>query len=156
MARREELLKSVQQRSAPELAGAAPVDDDLDHWDGRHPYTAFKAVDTRQYRLRLRPAAPPWDSVKYQYLLHMPEDDRGTFLCLVFTVLVVVIKGRNLQPISAAIGRESCSVLWQYSPTRFNPPTDPAAPFIETLDIRLETRGQVLEEAMKDIAAGGV
>ena len=112
---------------------------------GAGAYEAFKAVDRRQYRLAIRPANRAWERVTYSYLLRVVEDGAfGTELCLVYTFMVVVIKGRNLQPIGDAIDAESCMFIQQYDGDKWEKPTDTAAPFIESIEIHVERPAEVL------------
>lgn len=104
------------------------------------PYEAFKIASKRQLRLKVRPAMRAWERINYGYLLRIVEDGiYGTEIALVFTFSVIVIKGRNLQPIAEAIDAECCEFVQQYDPTRWNKPTDATAPFIEEMTIHVHT-----------------
>ncbi len=98
-------------------------------------YAAFKAVDRRQIRLKVRPSSGPWERVTYSYLLHMPEDEQGTYLALIFTFMTVVVKGRNLQELAEAIGDERCEFIQAYDPKKWKKPKDTSAAFIETIEV---------------------
>ena len=103
----------------------------------KHEYEAFKAVDRRQLRLKIRPASPSiWERVTYAYLLHIMEDgEAGTQVVLVFTFMVVVITGRNLQAVAEAIEQERCDFIQAYDPGKWARPEDPGAAFIESIVI---------------------
>lgn len=103
-------------------------------------YEAFRVANKRQLRLKICPALRAWERMHYGYLLRIVEDGLyGTELALVFTFSVVVIKGRNLQPIAEAIDAEACEFIQQYDPARWQTPTDATAPFIEDIAIHVHT-----------------
>lgn len=110
-------------------------------------YRAFKAVDRRQIRLKIRPASGPRDRVTYSYLLHMPEDEQGTYLGLVFTFMTVAIKGRNLQEVAEAIAEERCDFIQAYDPAKWPKPKNADAAFIEVIEIQAPAREGSTEDA---------
>jgi hypothetical protein len=57
----------------------------------------------------------------------------GTELALVYSFLMVKIKGRNLQPVIAAILDNRCEFIQDFDAREFLPP-DPAAPLIESIE----------------------
>ena len=70
----------------------------------------------------------------YRYLMDVSFNGQyGTELVLVYSFLMVKIKGRNLQPVVAAILENSCHFIQDYHPNEFLPPP-PNAPFIETIE----------------------
>ena len=92
-------------------------------------YVAYKSVDRRQVRLKIRPALQAWERVPYSYLLRIVENSEyGTELGLVYTFMVVTVAGRNLQAIADAIETENCDFIQAFDPVRFDVPTDHAAP----------------------------
>ena len=118
-------------------AGASPTRPLLP--GGAEGYEAFRAVDRRQYRLAIRPANGGWERVTYSYLLRIVEDGGlGTQICLVYTFMVVIIKGRNLNAVADAIDAESCLFVQEYDSVRWQKPADASAPFIDSIEIHAE------------------
>ena len=106
---------------------------------GSDEYQAFKAVDRRQFRLAIRPTNHAWERVPYGYLLRVVEDGvYGTELCLVYTFAVFVILGRNLTGIADAIADERCEFVQEYDESRWPMPTDPNAPFVESIEVHVQ------------------
>jgi len=106
---------------------------------GSDEYQAFKAVDRRQFRLAIRPTNHAWERVPYGYLLRVVEDGiYGTELCLVYTFAVFVILGRNLTGIADAIADERCEFVQEYDESRWPMPTDPSAPFVESIEVHVQ------------------
>jgi hypothetical protein len=113
----------------------------------RDDYRAFHAVDRQQFRLRVRPVSLAWERLTYNYLLRIVEDNGyGTEIALVYTFCVVVIKGRNLQPIAEAIDAESCEFIQQYDPDTWQKPSDAQAPIIDNIKIHSDPGFQVSEK----------
>ena len=136
------------RKKPTETAGAPIV--------GAGEYEAFKAVDRRQYRLKIRPSMRAWERVPYAYLHRIVEDGAfGTELCLIYAFMVVVIKGRNLHLVADAIDEERCEYVQQYDPDKWAKPTDASAAFIESIDIHVETRVEAADESLTDITAAG-
>lgn len=105
-------------------------------------YAAFKVgggdAGRKVAALEIRTREPLWPAPGYNGLLYTMEDgEAGTFLALVFSCMQVYVKGRNLRPISAAIRRHRCAVLWEYNPGRWTMPADPSAPFIASIALHL-------------------
>lgn len=110
-------------------------------------YMAFRAVDKRQFRLRVRPVADIWDRLPYRMLLRIMEQGKsGTSLTLVYSFMAVQITGRNLGPVADAVEREVCDFIEEFDPLRHDKPEDAAAPFIEKIVLHappgMETMGQ--------------
>ena len=106
---------------------------------GSDDYQAFKAVDRRQVRLALRPTSHAWERVPYGYLLRVVEDGiYGTELCLVYTFAVFVILGRNLSAIADAIANERCEFVQEYDESRWPMPSDPNAPFVDSIEVHVQ------------------
>lgn len=123
----------------------------------RVPYTAYKAGDNPLVRLKIRPKDRAWERLSYGYLQRMIEDGiYGTLVVLIYSAAVVVIKGKNLQPISDAIDGETCEFIQEFDPARWAMPTDDKEPFIEELTVHVETREQIVRTsdwALADIEA---
>jgi hypothetical protein len=71
----------------------------------------------------------------YRYLMDVAFNGQyGTEIALIYSFLMVKIKGRNLQPVIAAILENSCNFIQDYHPGEFSQvPQD--APYIESIEI---------------------
>ncbi len=120
----------------------------------RTVYEAFRASHERQYRLKVRPALRAWERINYSYLHRIVEDGiYGTEIGLIFSFAVILIKGRNLTPIAEAIDRETCEFIQQFDASRWPEPSDPKTPFVETIDIHVQTKVEASDELLARIAA---
>jgi hypothetical protein len=124
---------------------------------GKQPYLAFKAVNRRQLRLWVKSAHNGGqfrlgERLAYSYLHRIVDDDLlNQQLALVYQFGVVIVRGRNLYAVAEAIEREVCEWIQPYIPDRWENPADQAAPFIETIDIRVdrEQMAKLLDEFME-------
>lgn len=113
-------------------------------------YLAFKAVNRRQLRLHVKSAHTTGsyrggERLTYSYLHRILDDDGlDEQLALVFQFCVVMIRGRNLFSVAEAIEREVCEWIQPFDPVKWERPTDPKAPYIESIDIRVD-REQMLK-----------
>jgi hypothetical protein len=115
---------------------------------GRQAYEAFNAVDRERKRLHIRPAVQPWVWASNSYLQYIAEDSgRGTRFSLVFGFLVVVITGRNLGKMIAAINSENCEFIEEFDPSRHAKP-EPDEPVIESIAYYMdkEKRAEILDD----------
>ena len=124
-------LAQFRKEKSPSGESSSPI--------GSDEYQAFKAVDRRQMRLAVRPTNHAWERVPYGYLLRVVEDGiYGTELCLVYTFAVFVILGRNLTTIADAIADERCEFVQEYDESRWPMPSDPNAPFVESIEVHVQ------------------
>lgn len=137
-----DLLNQFRSGSQPKVvAGPSPV-----------AYEAYKLSHDRQYRLKVRPALRAWERINYSYLHRIVEDGiYGTEIGLIFSFAVILIKGRNLTPIAEAIDRETCELVQQFDASRWPAPTDPKAPFIDKIEIHVQTKVQASDELLASI-----
>ena len=110
-------------------------------------YLAFRAVDKRQFRLRVCPADDIWDRLPYRMLLRIMEPGlEGTAITLVYSFMAVEIVGKNLRDVATAIERELCDIVEAFDPLRHDKPADPNAPFIQKIVLHaaagMETMGK--------------
>ena len=104
-------------------------------------YAAFGTRDKVQ-RLRICGAAALVHSPGYNVLLDVVSDGRnGTYFILVYTALLVRIKGANLQKMIFAIENAHADFIQEFDPERWKKPTDATAPFIESIEIKVTTGG---------------
>jgi hypothetical protein len=98
-------------------------------------YEAFKAQDKNR-RLDILRVNGANHSPAYAYLINIiwDGDEYGAAMVLEYSTMQVRIKGKNLQPIVAAIKKSTCSFIQDYDPQCFLPP-QPNEPMIESIEI---------------------
>lgn len=103
-------------------------------------YLAFATKD-KVDRLKIRPAMSPWRAPSYVHLLDVTSDGPfGKNFTLIFTILTVLVRGRNLQAVVAALESGNAEFIQQYYPDLWPPPAD-GAPVIELLEIHASDPG---------------
>ena len=118
-------------------------DNPLAEWLGRNrqkvdprAYEAFHPLDRQQLRVRFCPRDQPWEWLPYAGLQRIvTEADLGTRVALIWPFAVVIVYGRNLQALDYALANESLDFVRAFDPERYDPSTDPNAPFIEKIEI---------------------
>jgi hypothetical protein len=115
-------------------------------------YTAFKEAVTEIRRVKIRPRMRAWERMSYAHLLRIVENGYGTELGMRFSFSVVVIKGRNLESLGDALDRQSCDVIYEFDSDVWDPPTDPKAPFVESIIILTETREENVAASERMVA----
>jgi hypothetical protein len=109
-------------------------------------YVAFDAKD-KVDRLRIRRAAGPTRSPGYDYLLDVVYDGGyGTNFVLIYTFIMIVVKGRNLQSVISALEMRTADFIQEFDP-RWEKPTDKTAPFIETIEVIVQDSGPSISES---------
>jgi hypothetical protein len=104
-------------------------------------YAAFGTKD-RVRRLRIRSAASPVNAPGYNILLNVVSDGQdGTNFILVYSVLLVLVRGRNLHKMVFAIENEMADYIQEFDPDKWQKPTDANAPLIESIEIKAIERG---------------
>jgi hypothetical protein len=142
-----DLLEQFRGKSAEARAAPAPV---------QSGYEAYRRADSRQVRLKLRPKDRAWERINYGYLQRIVEDgDFGTQIGLVYSFAVVIIKGRNLQPVIDAIDAEQCEVVQQFDSERWEKPLDPKAAFVERIEFHVQTKVEAADALIGPAARGG-
>ncbi len=104
-------------------------------------YVAFGTKDkVRRLDIRLVPDlehSPP-----YTLLLDVVSDSRGgTNFMLVYTVMLVMVKGANLQKIAFAVKNQMADYIQAFDSERWQKPTDAQAPFIESIEVKVTEGG---------------
>ena len=98
-------------------------------------YVAFSTKD-KVSRLRIRRAMAPTRSPGYPYLLDVVYDGSyGTNFVLVFTFLMVLVRGKNLQSLVFALENGMADFIQEFDPDRWAKPTDDSAAFIESIEV---------------------
>ena len=100
-------------------------------------YAAFGTKD-KVHRLRIRSAKALTHSPGYNLLLDIVYDGGlGTNFVLMYTVLMVMVKGKNLQKLVFAIENGMADYIQEYDPARWAKPTDASAAVIDSIEIKL-------------------
>jgi hypothetical protein len=110
-------------------------------------YVAFGAKDNVD-RLKIRRVEPPMRAPGYAYLMDLAYDREGTSLVLVYNFLLVIIRGRNLQPVVMAVETSTCDFIQQYDEARWPKPNG-TVPIIESIDIEMQESGPSVAESEK-------
>jgi hypothetical protein len=100
-------------------------------------YVAFGTRD-KVHRLRICSASPLVNSLGYNTLLNVVSDGNdGTNFMLVYTVLLVMVKGANLQKMVFAIENGMADFIQEFDPERWQKPTDEKTAFIESIEVQV-------------------
>jgi hypothetical protein len=132
----------AQFRKKPILGGAetTPPKDP-------HEYVAFDAKD-KVDRLKIRRANDPTRSPGYAYLLDVVYDGSyGTNFVLVYTFLMVLVRGKNLQNVIMALEMGTVDFIQEFDPDRWQKPKDEKAPFIESIEVVVQEGGPSISES---------
>jgi hypothetical protein len=125
--------------SAASVSATPPKDTD--------EYVAFGTKDKVQ-RLRIRSAGDLTNAPGYNVLLNVVYDGRqGTHFMLVYTVLMVLVRGRNLQKLVFAIENGMADYIQEFDAARWQKPADANAPFIESIEVKVVEKGTEAVEA---------
>lgn len=117
-------------------------------------YVAFGAKD-RCERLRIRRGMAPTRSPGYYYLLDIAYDGQfGLNFVLTYTFMMVLVRGKNLQKIVMALETGTADFIQQYDHDRWPAPKDSAAPFIESIEVVMSEKDEVMAEAEKIASKG--
>ncbi len=112
-------------------------------------YVAFGAKDKVE-RLKIRRALAPTRSPGYAYLLDVVYDGPfGTNFVLVYTFLIVLVRGRHLQPVVMALETGTADFIQQFDPDRWAKPKDEEAPFIESIEVVVQESGPPISDTEK-------
>lgn len=131
----------AQYRKTPIGSGAGtkpPITDE---------YAAFDAKD-KVDRLKIRRANDPARLPGYAYLLDVVSDGPyGTNFVLVYTFLMVLVRGKNLQNVVKALEMGTAEYIQEFDPDRWQKPTDEQAPFIESIEVVVQENGPSISES---------
>lgn len=125
----------AQYRRTPSnpVGKAAPTDS--------NEYVAFGTKD-KVHRLRIRSLTAPVNSPGYNILLNVVYDgEQGTHFMLVYTVLMVLVQGRNLQKLIFAIENNMADYIQEFDPARWQKPADAGATIIDSIEVRTISSG---------------
>jgi len=99
-------------------------------------YVAFEVGDRSQERLQIRRVLNITHSPSYRYLMDIMSNPGGTQIILVYSFLMVKIKGSNLQPLTKALEDGVCTFIQDYHANEYLAP-DPKDPFIESIEVKV-------------------
>src|SRR5271154_1010614 len=108
-------------------------------------YMAFDTKD-KVFRLRIRNADDSICAPGYNILLNLLYDKQGTHFILTYSVLMVLVRGRNLQRVIFAIENGMADFIQEFDFKRWPEPTDATAPFIESIEVRVNENGTTMNE----------
>jgi hypothetical protein len=103
-------------------------------------YVAFDTKD-KVSRLRIRNADDSIHASGYNILLNLIYDKQGTHFILTYTVLVVLVRGRNLQRVIFAIENVNADFIQEFDFKRWPEPKDATEPFIESIEVKVIENG---------------
>ena len=104
-------------------------------------YLAFGTKD-KVRRLRIRSGATMTHSPGYNLLLDVVSDGQeGTHFILVYSILMVMVQGKNLQKIVFAIENGMADYIQAFDAERWQKPTDANAAVIDSIEIKLTEGG---------------
>ena len=101
--------------------------------DGPEIYSAFATKD-RVERLKIKSANQPTRAPGYNNLLEVIYDGSiGTNFVLSFSWLMVLVRGKNLQPVIMALLASTADYIQEFDPDVWEKPTDAKKPIIESI-----------------------
>ena len=104
-------------------------------------YVAFGTKD-KVHRMRIRSTPTLMHSPGYNLLLDVVSDGQyGTNFVLVYTVLMVMVRGKNLQKMVFAIENGMADFIQAFDPERWEKPKDDTAAFIESIEVQVTEGG---------------
>src|ERR1700753_2984083 len=105
--------------------------------DGEDGYLAFGTKD-KVRRLRICNSSLV-HSPAYNLLLNVVSDGKhGTSFILVYTVMMVMVKGRNLQKMVFAIENHMADYIQEFDSERWQKPNDAQAAFIDSIEVSVK------------------
>ena len=118
-------------------------------------YVAFETKD-KVDRLLIRQANAQARSPGYAFLLDIAYDGPyGTNFVLYYSfMMMVLVEGRNLQPVIMALQMGTAEFIQEYS-DRWPTPKDEKAPFIQSIKVVVEQGGPSISHSENGEAASG-
>lgn len=100
-------------------------------------YQAFEAKD-RLKRLDIRHSGGMWHSPAYAYLLDiMTDGERGKEIALLYSFMLVKIRGKNLHPVTLALQNNGCAFIQDFDAKKFTTPPQ-GEPIIDSIEITVK------------------
>lgn len=114
---------------------------------GGGDYLAFDSKDKVE-RLKIRRANAPTRTPGYHYLLDVVYDGSyGTNFVLVYTFMMVCVRGRNLQAVVASLEMGTADFIQEFDSERWQKPKDERAPFIASIEVLVQENGPPIPES---------
>jgi hypothetical protein len=130
----DDLLAQYRKTSSNPVGKAVPTET--------NEYVAFGVRD-KVHRLRIRSLTSPVNSPGYNLLLNVVYDgEQGTNFMLVYTVLMVLVRGKNLQKLIFAIENGHADYIQQFDPAKWQKPTEADAAMIDSIEVRATDSGK--------------
>lgn len=124
----DDLLAQFRKSAPPTTGGPQPP--------MQEEYVAFVAKDKSHF-LEIRRVRPPHHSPRSNLLLNVAHDGAyGTNFLVTYTIMSVLVRGRNLQEIVFAIQNQMGGFIQEFDPERWAKPTSDKAAFIESIEIQ--------------------
>jgi hypothetical protein len=100
-------------------------------------YEAFNAKDNqRRGRLNIRRKGGMSHAPGYNFIIDICYDqDHYSGILLILSTMIVKIRGRNLKPIVDSLLLGTCEYIQEFRDDVFDKPDDPAAPYVEAIEI---------------------
>ena len=109
-------------------------------------YVAYGTKD-KVHRLRIRSLAAPVNSPGYNILLNVVYDgEQGTHFMLVYTVLMVLVRGKNLQKLVFAIENGHADFIQQFDPAKWQKPVEADATIIDSIEVKITDKNSTETE----------
>jgi hypothetical protein len=138
-------LAQFRRRPIEEKPSIGPVAPD--------EYVAFDARD-KVARIKIRQAGKATHWPSYSTLVNVVMDEvGGTNFAMVFTTMMVVVRGKNLQDVATAIGTGNAEFIQQFDDERWQTPKNGKAPFIDSIQIFAVEDGPVIDGAQSPFDA---
>lgn len=111
-------------------------------------YVAFGVKD-RVERLKIRRANGAMTRTPaYLHLLDIVHDGEfGTNIALIYTFLMVVIKGKHLQHLIMALETSTADFVQEFDARQWGKPQDTAAAFIESIEVLVKNSADAVADA---------
>jgi hypothetical protein len=114
-------------------AASPPVSFEMP--EGPEVYAAFATKD-RVERVKIKCANQPTRAPGYNNLMEIIYDGSiGTNFVLSFSWLMVLVRGKNLQPVIMALLASTADYIQEFDPDVWDKPTDAKQPIIESIEI---------------------
>lgn len=133
----DDLLAQYRRGAGSNSSGKTPPPD-------ANEYAAF-GIRERAGRLRIRSATAPVNSPGYNILLNVVYDREGTHFMLVYSCLMVFVRGSNLQKIIFSIESNSCDFIEQFDSTKWQKPSADV-PVIDAIEIKITDKNGIEAE----------
>jgi hypothetical protein len=134
----DDLLAQYRRTGSNPVGKAVPTDS--------NEYVAFGVRD-KVHRLRIRSLTAPVNSPGYNILLNVVYDgEQGTHFMLVYTVLMVLVRGQNLQKLVFAIENGHADFIQQFDPAKWQKPVEADATIIDSIEVKITDKNSTETE----------